>query len=482
MTLPSSYSREQVSKRVGGTVLIIVLWVSLGLVAITLYFANSMNYEARASDNRCTALAADQAIEGAARYVGAVLTTLATNGTVPRVSSYQSEAVPVGESHFWLIGRPGDYQVQPDQVFFGLVDEGSKLNLNTVTTNMLQGLTNLSVQLAANIVDWRDTNGGTSASGDGPTVYSQFQPAYFCKNGPFETIDELRLVYPMDMSTLVGEDLNRNGALDPNEADTNRNNTVDPGLLEYVTVYSREPVTRSDGSARVNIGQMNFQSLNSLLSTNFNQTRIAQIAANLGLSINQGGGRPGGQNPGGPGSGGPGGGGTNAGVAAVTLRSPLDFYIRSRMTVDEFAAIGTNLTVASGSYIDGRININTAGPAVLVCLPGMSSTLVDQVISYRRQNPDNLTSMAWIVEAIGSDNAAALQALSGGDYITTESYQYTADIAAIGPYGRGYRRVRFIFDLSSGTPEIVYRQDLSHLGWALGKYVRQTWLLAKDNR
>src|ERR1039457_2151391 len=56
-----------------GSVLIIVLWVSLGLVSIALYFANSMTYELRASDNRVSGLAADQAIEGAARYVGFVL-------------------------------------------------------------------------------------------------------------------------------------------------------------------------------------------------------------------------------------------------------------------------------------------------------------------------------------------------------------------------------------------------------------------------
>ncbi|HEX7576490.1 MAG TPA: hypothetical protein VF430_00480, partial [Verrucomicrobiae bacterium] len=57
------------SQKQRGSVLIIVLWVSLGLVSIALYFANSMTYELRASDNRVSGLAADQAIEGAARYV-----------------------------------------------------------------------------------------------------------------------------------------------------------------------------------------------------------------------------------------------------------------------------------------------------------------------------------------------------------------------------------------------------------------------------
>ena len=46
-----------------GSVLIIVLWIVFGLVAITLYSANSMNSELRASDNRVSMMAADQTIE-----------------------------------------------------------------------------------------------------------------------------------------------------------------------------------------------------------------------------------------------------------------------------------------------------------------------------------------------------------------------------------------------------------------------------------
>src|SRR5512133_1807400 len=120
-----------------GTVLIIVLWVALGLVSIALFFADSMSFELRASDNRVCGVAADQAIEAGARYVSALLGTVATNGDVPDVTLYASEAVPVGEAHFWLIGRPGDYLAQNDEVFFGLVDEGSKLNLNNVSADQL---------------------------------------------------------------------------------------------------------------------------------------------------------------------------------------------------------------------------------------------------------------------------------------------------------------------------------------------------------
>jgi hypothetical protein len=67
-------------------------------------------------------------------------------------------------------------------------------------------------------------------------------------------------------------------------------------------------------------------------------------------------------------------------------------------------------------------------------------------------------------------------ALAQRDRITTRSFQYSADIAAVGPEGRGYRRVRFVFDLSDGTPKIIHRQDLSRLGWALGDTVREKLL------
>jgi type II secretory pathway component PulK len=145
------------------------------------------------------------------------------------------------------------------------------------------------------------------------------------------------------------------------------------------------------------------------------------------------------------------------------------------MTSAEFSQIYYDITVSSSPYTRGRININTAGATVLACLPGMDTGTAQQMINYRQINTGNLTSIAWIVDALGA-NSAAIQALQAGDYITVQSYQFTADIAAVGPYGRGYRRVKFIFDVSDGYPRIVYRQDLSRLGWALGDDVRQTWL------
>ncbi len=116
-----------------------------------------------------------------------------------------------------------------------------------------------------------------------------------------------------------------------------------------------------------------------------------------------------------------------------------------------------------------------------------ASGAAQTLVTYRQQNANTgtLNTIWWLLDALGKNSQiiAALRAStanSGGGYVTTKSFQFTADIAAVGPYGRGYRRVKFIFDTSEGSPIILYRQDLSRLGWALGDKARQT-LLANNN-
>lgn len=431
-----------------GSVLIIVLWIALGLVTLTLYFANSNSFELQAADNRMAGLAAEEAIDGAARYVTFVLANYATNGTMPDQTYYQTAAVQVGDARFWLIGRDTNSPpLNPDQVCFGLTDENSKLNINTATLGMLQNLPRIDPEFAANIISWRTND--TSQGGVGPEEYAML--GYSSKEEPFETTDELRLVYDADMDTLIGEDPNRNGVLDPGENDENRDSLSNPGILEYVTVYSREPNTLADGTQPINVRQSSENmrnQLTSLLSTNLSSDRATAIMRQLGQNGSS---------------------------------SPLAFYIASGMTADEFAAIADKITTVTNTFIDGRININTADPNVLYCIPGISN-YVDQIVSYRQSNPDKLTSIAWVVDAVGLKGSEATQLANQiGNRITTKSYQFMADVAAVGQYGRGYRRVRFIFDTSEGAPRIIYRRDLTHLGWALGKNIRQA-VLAKNTQ
>jgi DNA uptake protein ComE-like DNA-binding protein len=429
------------------SVLILVLWISIGLVSIALYFAHSMTFELRASDNRATGLAAEQAIEGAARYVGYVLSNLATNGAVPNPAQFACEAVPVGDAHFWIIGRDpsGTPSAEP---YFGLVDEASKLNLNRAGINALSYLPNMTPDFAGAIVDWRSTNS------TGAYALNYAQPGYAEKNSPFETVDELRLVYGATIDLLAGEDINRNGVLDTNEKDLNGNSTLDPGLFEYVTVYSRQPNFHSDGSMLTNVNK--HAALQTLLQTALGSARATQITNRLGT---------------------------------VTYNNLLRFYLVSGMTSAEFAQIVYGITDTTNLYTSGLVNINTASAPVMEALfigmdvdQNTAQSAAQTLVTYRQQNPGNLTTIAWIVDALGNNNAVVQTlATANRDYIATHSFQFTADIAAVGPFGRGYRRVKFVFDISEGAPKIIYRQDLSRLGWALGEKARATWV-AKETQ
>jgi hypothetical protein len=59
-------------------------------------------------------------------------------------------------------------------------------------------------------------------------------------------------------------------------------------------------------------------------------------------------------------------------------------------------------------------------------------------------------------------------ALVAGPYLTAQSWQVGVDVAAVGRHGRGYRRTLSVIDASGDSPKIVYRRNLSGLGWALG--------------
>jgi type II secretory pathway component PulK len=449
MKLRDSNHRRRGRATERASVLVIVLLIAFGLISIALYFANSMSLELRASDNRASGLASDEIIEGAARYVSSVLVSYATNGAVPDIIQYQAEAVAVGKANvpeengrFWLIGRdPADSS--SSEPYFSLIDEASKLDLNApwLTSGILSSnLPRMTFDLADAMIDWRDTNGTGSSLN-----YAQL--GYLPKHAPFETVGELRLVDGATRDILIGEDLNQNGVLDANE---NRNGLTDPGLFDYFTVYSRQPNTHSDGTALTNVNDQ--AGLRTLLEERLGASRGQTIIQRLFG----------------------GGGGTPA------FGSLLRFYLTAGMTADEFAQIYSDVTATNTAFTIGRVNINTAPVAVLACLPGMDLNLAQQLVNYRLSNPASLTSIAWIVDALGS-SSPALQTLAQGDFITTHGYQFTADIAAVGPFGRGYRRVRFVFDISEGTPKIIYRQDLSRLGWALGRQTRDTWI-AKNTR
>jgi type II secretory pathway component PulK len=435
-----------------GSVLIVVLWASAALVSITLLFGHSMLMTYRGSDNDLAGRQAELAVEGGMRYAEALLLNPQTPGVLPDPITYEAEAVPVGDAKFWIIGR-GDGTTNTTTQQFALVDEAGKLNLNTATLAMLEGLPGMTEELAASIIDWRDADDTVTPSGAESSTYLQKKPAYNCKNAPFESIEELALVNGATRQILYGEDANLNGLLDANEDDGEKNppsdnsdGKLDPGILDYVTVFSRESNKQSDGTARINIGQPGSEAaLTTLLTDKFGAARAQEIRQRIG--------------------------------PAGVFRSALEFYMRSGMKADEFGQIVDALTVKTGDYLTGLINVNTASATVLGCIPGIGTDKASAVITARQSRSTQDTNIAWVAEVLGQQGA-----MQAGPYITGQSWQVSADVAAVGRHGRGFRRTRFVIDMSTGKPQVVYRRNLAPLGWALGADVRQSLAANKEGR
>jgi type II secretory pathway component PulK len=113
-----------------------------------------------------------------------------------------------------------------------------------------------------------------------------------------------------------------------------------------------------------------------------------------------------------------------------------------------------------GRNTTGLVNINTASEAVLMALPGMTQSYADDIIS-ERQSQDQPTT-TWINNVIPTGEARALT-----PYITAISYQYSADIVAVSGDGRSFKRVRVVLDCTQVPAKIVYRKDMTSLGWPL---------------
>jgi DNA uptake protein ComE-like DNA-binding protein len=418
------------------SVLIIVLWVAFGLIAMTLYFAHAMSMELKAADNQTASIEADQAIEGAALYVSNVLANRPNPLGLPDTNNFQAGGVKVGDATFWIIGRDTNAQATSmqgvgDYPVWGLVDEASKVNLNNATAAMLQNLPGMDEYTSAATYDWQSTSTTASTDGAKSDTYSALPTPYVCKNAPYETPEELLMVYGMNMDLLYGEDANLNGFLDPNENDgatlppmDNQDGILNPGLLEYVTTFTHESAMATNGSPRVVI--TNTPALTQLLESNNLSQYVPRTPQTSVLGY----------------------------YASV---STLGMSATSFQSIEPFLMNPTNV---------GLINVTTAGLQVLGCLPGIGSNMAPQVLAYRQSNPPQVPSITWLVSALGGNQATIAQV---GPYVTAYSYQYTADVVAVGHHNRGYRRVRFVFDCSSGTPLIAYREDLTDLGWALGK-------------
>jgi len=201
------------------------------------------------SANSLATLQASAAERGAEQYVMKILATDRANLHAYPQEEFTAITTGQGGGLFWIV-RPdyGDAELPA----YGLVDESTKLNLNTVNFARLQRLPLMTDEIAASIVDWRDENDTpTQTLGAESVIYLGRADGYNAKNANFGTVEELLLVNGMTRDLLFGT--NKLRRLMPagvfsigSEGDENlvRSN----GWFDYFTAWSKSTVTNRNNT------------------------------------------------------------------------------------------------------------------------------------------------------------------------------------------------------------------------------------------
>jgi len=104
---------------------------------------------------------------------------------------------PLGDGRYSIVAAAG---AGPQR--YGLIDEERKLNVNTVSSDVVLRLLqrvagmkpNDAMEAAESLVDWRDEDHEALPHGAEKFHYLSLSPSYDCKDAPFENLEELLLV------------------------------------------------------------------------------------------------------------------------------------------------------------------------------------------------------------------------------------------------------------------------------------------------
>lgn len=242
------------SHRDRGMIFVAALGIIIVLTGLVLVFARSMTTDAIAAGNRRSQAQADAIEQGAEQWVLAQCEAYQTDAMT--ITQVPAEAVQVGSGYFWILTP----DPQSDSTYtFGITDEASKLNINTAPAGELMNLPcDLQQNIADAITDWRNPASSATSDGAETSYYESLTEPYECKNGSYETVEELLLVDGVTPQLLWGYDLNRDGVVsDAERAASQGAATVftggdsgydDRGIYAYLTCYTTGAVTNGRAS------------------------------------------------------------------------------------------------------------------------------------------------------------------------------------------------------------------------------------------
>ena len=353
-------------------------------------------------------------------------------------------------------------------VLYGVSDEQSRLNLNTASAEQLSRLYGMTPEIAAAIQDWRDEDDQVTSGGAEAEYYASLQPPGSPRNGPLQTTGELLMVRGVSRELFLGEDANQNGLLDPEEDDgndsfppDNHDGILDAGWSAVVTVSSSVRNKNAAGEERINVQTADEKTLATVhgISADLARAIVAYRAQNQLRTIadlldvtamtpanQQGleGGQPAnaatlGNRP----------GATRQGAQPAGPK-----LVDANLLMD----IADDLMAGNAAEEQaGAINLNTASPDVLACLPGVSLELAQAIVSYRR-SAGFLPNIAWLLKVDGITPAIFKQ-IAGQVCARSETFRILSEGRVDSSGAR--KRIEVIVQLGSSEIETLsWREDL----------------------
>lgn len=315
--------------------------------------------------------------------------------------------ISFGRGEFTVLRR--GRQDEGGGVLYGASDEESRLNVNVASTNELMKLPDMTPDVAASIVDWRDPTNVVMPGGAEAPYYASLQPPYQPRNSPIETVRELLMVRGVTPQLLLGDDVHQDG-FRPTAAVAGNDSAgtayhacdVDAGWAGIITVDSSINNMSASGQARVDIQTADEAALTAVpaitpeiaraIVAYRSQHPFQSIADLLDVTAPRQPNQASSQSFGGSGT----GNSTPPQTGPSEGRSSGPEVVGENLLMND----ADNLTADSSQNLPGAININTASLDVLTCLPGVDQQLAQAVISYR-QSSGFFPNIAWLLKVPG---------------------------------------------------------------------------------
>lgn len=380
----NSATTAGIRRRNKGLVIIAVLWMVVVLMVMTAILGRKSRLDMKVCLARTEAVRCKWACRAGIEKAMAVLN--------------EDETENDSLLDLWS-DNPEDFNdVMLDRCWFTVrvIDESSKLNINTATKEQLLGLPDMVEEIADAIIDWRDSDDMPSGLGVESGYYEGLTYGYIARNGPFRTLRELLLVKDVTEDLFYREDTNLNGRLDYNERDGRESppaddgdNVLDVGWAAYLTCYP----SGSNASGDEETSGEQTQSSETQQQTSGTQQETSGEQQQTSEDPRQ--------------------------TSENTQQTSGNTQQTSGNT--QQTSGGTGQTSESTSQTSANVNINTASDIVLAALLGggdEAERTAQAIISYRNTLADGIEDISELTEEgiLSSDIFGQIE-----DYITTSS-------------------------------------------------------------